>query len=107
MKISRLAPIAIACLALLMPRLGFSGDTVGGAIKNAKPDCLSMATNYKCAGTDTKCEQIILVTVEATSNPALQHYKMGTEVQDCNRQGRVYCTGKANNAIECQTATEM
>ena len=106
-KIRRLAPIAIACLALLMPRLVFTGDTVGGAILNAKPDCLSKSINYHCAGTLRKCAEITLVTVEETSNAALQHFKMGTTVQDCNYQGVYSCTGKANNAIECPSATEM
>lgn len=103
MKICRLAPIAIACLALLMPRLGFTEDTVGGAIKQVKPDCDSQAKNVPCAGKNTNCPTTNLVTVEQTSNQAIRHFYMGTTVQDCASEAlpEWKCVGKANNAVAC------
>jgi hypothetical protein len=85
-----------------MPRLGFSEGAVGGAVKQAKPNCDSKATNFPCAGTRPKCKDFNLVTVEETSNQALRHFYMGTTVNDCSDYGSDYgCVGKANSAVPC------
>ena len=100
MKIRSLAPLAVACLALLMPRLVTSGDAFGGAIGEAKPECDSMNINHQCSGASTLCK--VLKSSEATSNHALQHFVEGSEVKDCAQVFDEVCTGLATEpSSEC------
>ena len=97
MKIRSLAPLAIACLALLMPRLIPFGGVFGGGIAIAKPACDSKNINHPCSG-PSACK--FLVTVEETTNSALRHYVAGEKVLDCKQfslPGQ-NCVGKANEA---------
>jgi hypothetical protein len=102
MKICRLAPIAIACLAVLMPRLGFSEGAVGGAVKQAKPDCDSEMITYNCNTTDPDRQCRNLLTTQPTTNPAVMHYIRGNTVQNCATVNKNACHGRASSTTsEC------
>jgi len=96
MKIRSLASLAIACFALLMPRLVTSEGAFGGAIAAAKPACDSKNINHACSG-PSACRPI--VSVEETTNVALKFYVPSETVNDCDSQsvpGAYTCVGKAN-----------
>jgi hypothetical protein len=94
MKISRLAPIAIACLALLMPRIITSGDAYGGSLRRIAGDCTHKHKPHPCSG-PTTCGSI--PTTDVTTNNAEKYYIPGTKELDCATTGRS-CTGKATEA---------
>jgi hypothetical protein len=98
MKIRSLAPLAVACLALLTPRLVTSGGAFGGGIGEAKLACDSKNINHACSGND--CTPI--VTSEATNNNSEKYYVEGTTTTECTQRGR-NCIGRAtapNNDCE-------
>lgn len=71
MKIRSLASLAIACFALLMPRLVTSEGAFGGAIATAKPACDSKNINHACSG-QPNC--VAIPTTETTNNNAERYY---------------------------------
>lgn len=96
MKIRRLASLAIACFALLMPRLVTSEGAFGGAIATAKPECDSKNINHACSG-PPKC--VAIPTTETTNNNAERYYVEGTETTDCeafNGGPQSNCSGLAS-----------
>ena len=93
MKIRSLAPLLVACLALLAPRLVSSGGEFGGAIAPAKL-CDSKNINHDCSG-PSDCNPI--PSTETTTNHAQQYYIEGTSTNNCadlNPAGS-NCTGLA------------
>ena len=101
MKIRSLAPLAIACLALVMPRLTTSGGVFGGGVGIPRADCDSKNINHQCSGIDTlgsPCK--VLPSSEETTNNALRYYVIGTETQDCSKIYNETCTGKATKPSE-------
>jgi len=98
MKISRLAPIAIACLALLMPRIITSGDAYGGSIRitTQKPDCTHKHKPHPCSG-PTTCGSI--PTTERTTNNAEKLYIPGFRLVDCATEYNATCRGKAKEGL--------
>lgn len=80
MKIRSLVPFAIACMALLTPRLITSGGAFGGGVAIGKLPCDSKNINHVCSGT-TACQPI--GSTETTSNHAEQYYIEGSDTNDC------------------------
>ena len=82
MKIRDLAPLAIACLALLAPRIMTSGDAFGGAIAPG-PDkpCTHKDKPHDCSG-PPECGSV--QTTEVTDNPAEKFYLPGTSQDNTN-----------------------
>ncbi len=79
MKSSSLAPLVIACLALLAPRLATTGGEFGGAIAVAKL-CDSKNINHACSG-PSDCRPV--PSTETTTNHAQQYYIEGTSINNC------------------------
>jgi len=94
MKIHNLAQIAIACLALLSPRLIASGGIFGGAVG---PEILEVCNrghlDHECSG-PTTCGSI--PTTQTTTNKALILYLVGDIVVNCSSEyPGMGCTGAA------------
>ncbi|MFN9421203.1 MAG: hypothetical protein ACK578_27440 [Pirellula sp.] len=93
MKIHNLAQIAIACLALLSPRLIASGGVFGGAV-GPEPalECNRAHKAHLCSGPVNQCGTI--PTTEQSTNTAELLYREGTEIGHCGR-GTSPCSGSA------------
>ena len=93
MKIRSLAPLAVACLALFMPRLVTSGDAFGGAIEpGPTTPCTHKDKPHQCSEA-TDCGSI--PTTDVTDNNAEKTALPGTADPGTCSNGMNNCTGSA------------